>query len=442
MFGSQISTSGRVGLIVVASFCVLATSVSSALACGAYFARRVPQTAAITSSQLYNRTSKMVVARADNATTITMTADYRGDPQEFAVVIAVPTVLTREQIKIADETLIETLDRWTAPKLTESFDPDPCPSTALPSRLKSMGAPVAPAAGAPRPQAPLGVTVEAQFLVGEYDVAVLSAKQSDGLLTWLNEAGYNVPPAAEPVLARYIAEGVKFFVAKVNLQQKQQLGYALLRPLQISYQSPKFMVPVRLSTINAEGPQEMFIFLLTPRGRVESANYPTRVIPTNLEVPPFIKKDFADFYRAVFDRLVASAEGRGVFIEHVSQVRARGQVSVAGLKDDKLMELGATWFSNKSKTGAARETVVLTRLHLRYDAAHFTTDLALRETTNAETLIGRFSIAHPFSGTATCPEAERYRTRVAARNDREIANLIRLTGWSQDIIRAKADTAR
>src|SRR5262249_49126623 len=159
MFVSPLPAAEWVGLILVATLCALASSVPSALACGAYFARRVPQTTAIASAQLYNRTSKMVVARADNATTITMTADYRGDPQEFAVVIAVPTVLTREQIKIADGTLIETLDRWTAPKLTESFDPDPCPST---TRSYAIGAPVAPSAvGAPRPQAPLGVTVEA-----------------------------------------------------------------------------------------------------------------------------------------------------------------------------------------------------------------------------------------------------------------------------------------
>src|ERR1700674_753189 len=285
----------------------------SALACGAYFARRPPATEGIAISQLYNQTTKMVVARADNATTVTMTADYRGDPQEFAVVIAVPTVLAREQIKVADGILIDALDQWSAPKLTEAFDSDPCPSTVVlgyPTRGAAPGAVAAPTSLS-RP--PLRVTVEAQYVVGEYDVAILSAQQSDGLQTWLNEAGYNVPPAAQPVLARYIAEGMKFFVAKVNLQQKQQLGFSLLRPLQITYQSPKFMVPVRLSTINADGPQEMFLFFLTPRGRVETANYPTHMVPTDLEVPPFIKNDYAGFYRAVFDKLVASSKGRGVF---------------------------------------------------------------------------------------------------------------------------------
>src|SRR3979409_495342 len=106
------------------------------------------------------------------------------------------------------------------------------------------------------------------------------------------------PAGAEPVLASYIADGLKFFVAKVNLQTKQELGYAQLQPLQLSYQSTKFMVPVRRSSGNAEGPQEMFVHLLTPKGRVEAANYPTRTIPTNLDVPPSVKKDCPGFSKA------------------------------------------------------------------------------------------------------------------------------------------------
>jgi hypothetical protein len=444
MTGACLAASVRIGLTLVAGLGVLAASTPSASACGAYFARIAPATAATASSQLYNRTSKMIVARADNATTITMTADYRGDPQEFAVVIAVPAVLTREQIKIADGTLIDTLDRWSAPKLVESFDADPCPSTVASTRTKTLGVQgAATNAASPAPQRPpLGVTVEGQYVVGEYDVAVLSAQQSDGLQTWLSEAGYNVPPAAGPVLAKYIAEGMKFFVAKVNLQQKQQLGFALLRPLQITYRSPKFVVPVRLSTINADGPQEMFIFLLTSRGRVEAANYPTQSVPTGLEVPPFVKRDYAGFYRAVFDKLVASFEGRGVFIEHVSAVRERGRTSVIGLGDDKLAGLGASWFRGNSNGAGKRDKVVLTRLHVRYDAAHFPMDLMLRETDNAAPLIGRFSITHPYTGSADCPEGEQYRAQLAARSSRENANLTRLTGWSQELIREKAAGAR
>src|SRR4029077_133850 len=76
--------------------------------CGAYFARQLPANAARTlDTKLYNRSTRIVYARVGDETTVTMVADYRGSPREFAAVIAVPTVLTREQIKTVDAKLVE-----------------------------------------------------------------------------------------------------------------------------------------------------------------------------------------------------------------------------------------------------------------------------------------------------------------------------------------------
>ena len=47
----------------------------------------------------------------------------------------------------------------------------------------------------------LGVTIEAQYTVGEYDILILSAQQSAGLETWLRENGYRIPPAPQPCSA-------------------------------------------------------------------------------------------------------------------------------------------------------------------------------------------------------------------------------------------------
>ena len=60
--------------------------------------------------------------------------------------------------------------------------------------------PMAAAAGAAdgrrrRASDSLGVTIEAQYTVGEYDILILSAQQSTGLETWLRENGYRIPPA-------------------------------------------------------------------------------------------------------------------------------------------------------------------------------------------------------------------------------------------------------
>ena len=45
------------------------------------------------------------------------------------------------------------------------------------------------------------------------------------------------------------------------------------------------MLPIRLGTVNAEGAQELFIYLLTKQGRVETTNYRTVRLPEAQELP-------------------------------------------------------------------------------------------------------------------------------------------------------------
>jgi hypothetical protein len=139
------------------------------------------------------------------------------------------------------------------------------------------------------------VKIEAEYTVGEYDIVILSADQSGGLETWLKESGYKIPEGAGPVLESYIKRKMRFFVAKVNLEEKAKAGFHYLRPLQVAYESRKFMLPIRLGTVNADGPQELFVFALTRKGRVETTNYRTVKLPTGMDLPVFVKRDFADF---------------------------------------------------------------------------------------------------------------------------------------------------
>ena len=106
----------------------------------------------------------------------------------------------------------------------------------------------------------MGVTVEAQFAVGEYDIVVLSAKESNGLEMWLKANKYNIPKGAASVLAGYIQQGMYFFVAKVNIKKVQykKIGskkVAVLSPLRFHYDSDSFSLPVRLGLLNAKGPK-------------------------------------------------------------------------------------------------------------------------------------------------------------------------------------------
>src|SRR5262249_43127398 len=149
----------------------------------------------------------------------------------------------------------------------------------------------------PRGPRSLGVTIEAAYTVGEYDILILSAKQSSGLVTWLKQNDYRIPDGADAIVGSYLAQGMHFFVAKVNLSEHAKSGQQRLRPLQIAFETKKFMLPIRLGTVNATGPQELFIYTLTRGGRVETTNYRTVRLPTREQVPLYVKDEFGPFYR-------------------------------------------------------------------------------------------------------------------------------------------------
>src|SRR5712691_10456911 len=101
---------------VVAQLAALAGP--AAAFCGFYVAKA--------DSKLFNKSSKVVLARDGNTTAITMASDYEGEPKEFAVVIPVPTFIERKQIGVVESKTIDHLDAYTAPRLVEYHDPDPC----------------------------------------------------------------------------------------------------------------------------------------------------------------------------------------------------------------------------------------------------------------------------------------------------------------------------
>jgi len=376
--------------------------------------------------------------RDGDRTVLTMASDFRGEPKEFAIVVPVPTVLAKGQVHVGDKALIDHLDAYSAPRLVEYWDPDPCP-VARDERLKFMmnAAPTRSieeiSVGAAKSR---GVTIEAQYTVGEYDILILSAKQSGGLELWLRENGYRIPPGASEVLGSYLKQGMKFFVAKVNLKEQKRLGFTALRPIQVAYESPKFMLPIRLGMVNADGPQELFVYALTRKGRVETVNYRTSRLASDMDVPEFVKAEFPDFYRAMFATQVEREGMEVVFTEYAWDMGWCDPCASAPLSPDELKGLGVFWLDD---VGA--QTPFITRLHVRYDAAHFPEDLVFQETADRANFQGRFVIRHEWKGTADCPGARAYRAGLAERRAKEARTLADLTGWDLGKIRGKMAVA-
>jgi len=396
-------------------------------------------------TQLFNKASEVVIARHDNKTVITMANDFQGAVTEFAMVVPVPTVLQKGQIHIGEAAILKHLADYSAPRLVEYFDENPCRMRYPESRAMDSMSKLAEAPATLERQRSLGITVEAQYTVGEYDILILSAKESDGLETWLSENGYKIPSGASSVLRSYLKQDMKFFVAKVNLTEQSKLGFTHLRPLQIAFESPKFMLPIRLGTVNADGPQELFIYTLTKQGRVETTNYRTVRLPDSQEIPVYVKDAFGDFYKDMFTRQVKRESERGVFLEYAWDMNWCDPCAANPLSADELRTLGVFWEEQAERTGKGRKpqarNVFLTRLHVRYDAAHFPEDLMFQVTSDRSNFQARYMLRHPWTGTDDCPAATVYRQQLHERYERQAQTLANLTGWNIGEIRKQMNIA-
>ena len=380
--------------------------------CGFYLAKA--------EADLFNDASKVVIARNGNATTITMANDYRGDLHDFAMVVPVPEVLKREQIAVRAPELIDRIDAYTAPRLVEYPDFGSC-ARDLPAPLGDNER--------IRTANSLGVSIEAEYAVGEYDVTILSAKESRSLEVWLLANGYKIPQDAVTPLANYIAAGTKFLVARVNLTAAARNTGRFLRPLQISFQSERFMLPIQLGMLNASGPQDLFIFTLTHKGRVRIANYTTQNLPTDLAIPYFVRESFGAFYKGMFDRMVKDNGRRAVYLEYAWDMNWCDPCAADPLSVSELRALGVDWIADEQTT-TNKGQVFVTRLHIRYDKESFPDDLELEVTEEQANFQSRFITTSPAPPKCISPDDQSYMSELKARNQTQASNLARITNWS------------
>lgn len=398
-------------------FSILAASAQAF--CGFYVAKA--------DGSLFNESSKVVFLRDGDRSVITMSSDYRGEPADFALIVPTPRVLLRDQIRTVDAATVQHLDDYTAPRLVEYHDRDPCapqvfPTITMDAVMNEAGPPVAVRARA------LGVTIEAEYAVGTFDILILGAEQSEGLITFLMEEGYNLPDGAEGTLQDYIDGGMKFFVAGVNLDRHAASESKELPPLQIEFTSSDFMLPIQLGKLNADGPQDALFFMLSRKGRVVPTNYVPVQLPSNVSVPLFVEDAFGDFYRALFAQ--AAPDEGGIVIEYAWDMAWCDPCAADPLTNAELAELGVDWLT-EDDTGLAGQNVYVTRLHARYEGDQMAEDVMFRVTEDRDNFQGRYVMNHPYTGDNTCEAAKDYVLRTRARVLDEARTLARITGWSE-----------
>jgi hypothetical protein len=275
--------------------------------------------------------------------------------------------------------------------------------------------------------------------VGEYDILILSAQHSAGLKTWLTANGYAIPAQAEQVLEPYIRSNLKFFVVKVNMQEFRSTGYTRLRPLQISFDSERFMLPIRLGMANSTGWQDLIVYALSDRGRVEPVNYPLAQIPTDQDVPLSIKPRFGAFYAALFKKAWERNEKRAVLLEYFWDISSSNYTHCDPCNTTppsfaNLTDAGVFWATAGGHGSAPGSdytgNVYITRLHVRYNRELYPEDLVFQVTPGTGNFQGRYVMHHPATGDLNCDEGQAYLRTLKERQSRERRNLAWLTGWA------------
>ncbi len=413
--------------IILTSIALLFSSLGMMLYsfCGFYVAKA--------DASLFNNKSEVIIVRDGIHNVITMSSDFKGDLKDFAMVVPVPVLLKENDIRVVERNVFNVLNDYSAPRLVEYYDQNPCYDYFSKDEMvfEMSAAPTSVGKAITLNEAKkFGVTIEAQYSIEEYEVLILSAKESTGLKDWLTANNYKIPASAEEVLQPYIKSNMKFFVVKVNAEKMKDVTSGYLRPLQLSFDHEKFMLPIRLGMANSQGSQDMIVYGFTQTGRLECTNYRTVKMPTDRKIPLFVKEKFGEFYKAIFERTYQREGRNAVFLEYAWNVSPYTAVKCDPCVgnppyNQDFVNAGVSWLNEMN----GNATIFFTRLHVRYSRGKFPADLQFQITPNNENFQCRYILTHPASGAFDCDKAQNYLSDLYNRRRNEVDEMYALAGW-------------
>ncbi len=314
-------------------------------------------------SALYNEVSEVAVVRDGKRSTLSLRNDVVGDVDDFALVVPVPSVLDEDEIHVLDHGIFTTLDDYSAPRLVEyrcdDFDADADTDTDSDSDTDSDT----------DADSDTDVDVEAEYVVGEYDVVILSATGGEGLESWLDGNGYAMPDDSDGLLQDYIDSGSFFLAAKVRQDAGIGSGDAL-SPLQLSYEQETVSLPIRIGTLSSSGVQDLIVYGVNAYsgGALSIANYPEVEIEDECLWNLDEHGTLGEFFVEQFETAVDSVPGAAWATEYAWGNGSCDPCTGDTPSDTELATLGYD---------RGQSDMFFTRLHLRYTPDQASQDLIL-----------------------------------------------------------------
>jgi hypothetical protein len=260
-------------------------------------------------SEFFNEYSQVAVVRNGTSTSLTVVNDVQGSFENFALVIPVPEVLLEDQVHVLEPEVFDRLDAYSQPRLVsyecEDFEPVP-----------EMDFSAEAGGGMDDTGASPPVTVEAEYVVGEYQIVVLSSTESEALFGWLNDNGYQIPAQSQDLLQEYIDSGSYFLAAKVDASAGIQSGDTL-SPLQFRYESGAFQIPIRIGTLNSKTEQDLVVYAINPyeQGMAGISNFREMAVEDEC-MWDSEGEEFGNFVADNFTEAYESEESAGWLLEY------------------------------------------------------------------------------------------------------------------------------
>jgi hypothetical protein len=373
--------------VLLAAALVVASAPSDARATCFCMMRAPPpptqQQRGIAEDPSYNPASAVVLVRDGRRTVLTIEAAYQGPAVELSLVVPIPSAIGREGVRTISGTAFRRLDQRTAPRVRHVFPPCPPRPMARAAMADGMGGGASAGAGrseAQRAMDEFGVEIQDEWPVDEYDVTLLGAEQSTGLLAFLRERGLDLPDASAAMLRGYIESGHRFVLFRADPSRAQRLGGSMmLSPIQLEYESDELRVPVRLGTLNSPGEQELLLYVLSPEGRYDVANRPTTLATTDIRMRRDARGSFAELYTAITDETFRRTPGAAI-TEYVHPVGTHVRWSDVAPFGVERYPLGSGDRRRMGRGGAGRPEVpwTVSRIRHRY-GTNLSDDLSLRQ---------------------------------------------------------------
>ncbi|MGE0789031.1 MAG: DUF2330 domain-containing protein [Sandaracinaceae bacterium] len=353
--------------------CILASAAQADASC--FCMLRRPDPATNLADDIKNPATAVFLLRDGTHTVLTIEPAYEGPITELSMIVPLPTPIAREDVRTISGHHFRRVDRATAPRLRHTWDACPAWWGQPMRRAGRYGAGAAGImSGDDLGGDDLGVEIEESWDVDEYDVSLLSAAESSGLLTFLRQRGLELPDRAAPILRSYIETGHRFALIEADPSRAQRIGDRMvLSPIQLFYDSEELRVPVRLGTLNSPGEQELLLYVLSRDGRFEVANREALVAPTDVLVRDDYEGGFPALYEAVLDRLYDEHPGATVTERATSLTNGVGLRNVYWFGLDRYVARNAE--GHPSWRDLGRWT--LSRIRYRY-GADLDEDIVLR----------------------------------------------------------------